>query len=132
MSPLARGKVQHPVQRVPGAAQHDMPGRGRSNVNAWWVHRQPELRDGGELEPSWIEIQQKGAVVGRGLGILEMIRAIAEDRPHLASGELGRHVLDVMLSAEESVECGEFVTVTSSVPPVPALPEDFEPFVQTL
>lgn len=91
-----------------------------------------ELRDGEEFEQPWIELQQKGAVVGRGLGILEMIRAIAEDRPHLASGELGRHVLDVMLSAEESVECGEFVTVNSSVPPVPALPEDFEPFVQTL
>ena len=91
-----------------------------------------ELRDGEEFEQPWIEIQQKGAVVGRGLGILEMIRAIAEDRPHLASGELGRHVLDVMLSAEESVESGEFVTVNSSVPPVPALPEDFEPYAQTL
>jgi predicted dehydrogenase len=90
------------------------------------------LRDGEEFEQQWIEIPQRGAVVGRGLGLLEMVRAIADNRPHLASGELGRHVLDVMLSAEESVECGEFVTVNSSVPPVPALPEDFEPFVQTL
>ena len=109
-----------------------IPDPNRFAGRTAYVKPLTELRDGEEFEQPWIEIQQKGAVVGRGLGLLEMVRAIAEDRPHIASGELGRHVLDIMLSAEESAESGQFVTVDSSVPPVPTLPEDFDPFAQTL
>ncbi|WP_114855384.1 Gfo/Idh/MocA family protein [Brachybacterium sp. YJGR34] len=83
-------------------------------------------------EQSWIEVPQEGVVVGRGMGLLDMVRAIAEDRPHVASGELGYHVLDVMLSAEESAASGEFVTVDSSVETVPPVPVDFDPFSATL
>ncbi|GAA1320797.1 Gfo/Idh/MocA family oxidoreductase [Brachybacterium rhamnosum] len=83
-------------------------------------------------EQEWIEVPQKGVVVGRGLGLLDMVRAIREDRPHVASGELGYHVLDVMLSAEESAASGEFVTVESSVGTVPPVPADFDPFASTL
>lgn len=80
----------------------------------------------------WIEVPQEGTVTGRGLGLLDMVRAIAEGRPHVASGELGYHVLDVMLSAEQSAATGEFVTVESSVAEVPAVPVDFDPFAATL
>lgn len=88
----------------------------------------------GEAPPvqEWIEVPQQGIVTGRGLGLLEMVRAIAEDRPHVASGALGYHVLDVMLSAEESAAEGRFVDVESSVAPVPAVPVDFDPFARTL
>ncbi len=88
----------------------------------------------GEAPPvqEWIEVPQQGIVTGRGLGLLDMVRAIAEDRPHVASGELGYHVLDVMLSAEESAASGEFVAVASSVADVPLLPEGFDPFARTL
>ncbi|WP_152351445.1 Gfo/Idh/MocA family protein [Brachybacterium subflavum] len=79
-----------------------------------------------------IEIPQEGTVTGRGLGLLDMVRAIAEDRPHVASGELGYHVLDVMLSAEESAASEEFVTVKSSVSEVPTVPVDFDPFASTI
>ena len=61
-----------------------------------------------------------------------MVRAIQEDRPHVASGEVGYHVLDVMLSAEESAASGEFVTVNSSVSEVPVVPADFDPLASTL
>jgi len=90
------------------------------------------LSDGDWGEQEWIDVEQIGAVTGRGLGLLEMVRAIAEQRPHIASGELGYHVLDVMLSAAESAESREFVTVSSSVPAVPALPAGFDPFAATL
>ncbi|MFC0672788.1 Gfo/Idh/MocA family protein [Brachybacterium hainanense] len=84
-------------------------------------------------EQEWIEVPQEGPVAGRGLGLLDMVRAIAEDRPHVASGELGYHVLDVMLSAEESAASGEFVTVESSISaPVPPVPVDFDPYASTL
>lgn len=88
----------------------------------------------GEAPPAQerIEIPQEGKVTGRGLGLLDMVRAIAEDRPHVASGELGYHVLDVMLSAEESAASEEFVTVQSSVSEVPMVPVDFDPFAATI
>jgi predicted dehydrogenase len=90
------------------------------------------LRDGEPFEQPWIEVEQEGAVVGRGLGLLEMVRAITEGRPHIASGELARHVLEVMLAADESADTGSFVAVHSSVPTVPAMPADFDPFVSTI
>lgn len=91
------------------------------------------ITDFDRMGQEWIEIEQEGVVVGRGLGVLDMARAIAEDRPHVATGELGFHVLDVMLSAQESVATGETVHLESTVAPVPLLPggPDFDPFAQT-
>ena len=74
------------------------------------VHRPHRVREAARcdsatamsFEQPWVEVAQKGTVVGRGLGLLDMVRAIAAGRPHVASGELGPHVLDIMLSAEES------------------------------
>ncbi|ROR80063.1 Predicted dehydrogenase [Plantibacter flavus] len=97
------------------------------------VQARTSISDGAWGEQEWIEIEQEGVVVGRGLGLLDMVRAIAEDRPHVATGELGFHVLDVLLSARESVESGQFVDVSSSISaPVPAVPVDFDPFAKTL
>lgn len=90
------------------------------------------LRDGMKVEQEWIEVPQEGTVVGRGLGVLDMVRAIAQDRPHVASGQLAYHVLDIMLSAEESAENGEFVAIQSTVDPVPMIGADFDPFATTV
>jgi predicted dehydrogenase len=97
------------------------------------VHARASIADGDWGEQEWLEIEQRGTVVGRGLGLLDMVRAIAEDRPHVATGELGYHVLDVMLSAQESAVSGQFVSLDSSVSaPVPAIPVDFDPLARTL
>lgn len=90
------------------------------------------IRDGMSFEQEWIEIEHADLEVGRGLGALDMVRAIAEGRPHVASGELGFHVLDILLSAQESAATGAAVTVESTVAPVPLLPEGFDPFAATL
>lgn len=91
------------------------------------------LLDDDRPEQPRIAVPQEGVVVGRGLGVLDMVRAIAEERPHVATGELGHHVLDVLLSAEESVAGAGFVPVRSSLSgPVPAVPRDFDPFARTL
>jgi len=97
-----------------------------------YVKARTSISDGNWGEQEWIEIEQEGKLTGRGLGLLDMVRAIAEDRPHVATGELGYHVLDVMLSAQESAATGEFVRVGSTVAPVPAVPVDFDPFTATL
>jgi predicted dehydrogenase len=57
----------------------------------------------------------------RGVGVLEMARAIRAGRAPRASGELAYHVLDVLLSIEESVLSGAPVTVGSSAGLVPLL-----------
>lgn len=73
-----------------------------------------------------------GAETGRGLGALDMARAIAEGRDHLATGELGYHVLDVLESVAEAVEARGFVDVTSRIETPAAMPADFDPFARTL
>lgn len=90
------------------------------------------ISDADRGEQRWIEIPEQGALTGRGIGVLDMARAIAADRPHIATGELGAHVLDVMLSAQDAAASGETVRISSTVAPVPLLPEGFDPFARTL
>jgi hypothetical protein len=42
------------------------------------------------------------------------------------------HILDTMASISESIDTRAFVSVDSSVAPVPALPEDWDPTASTL
>lgn len=67
----------------------------------------------------------------RGTGVLDMARAIREDRPHRAASELAYHVLDVMLAIGESAESGAFVAVDSRPPVAEALPADWDPLTAT-
>lgn len=66
----------------------------------------------GEWEPA--PLHQSGRPQSRGLGLAEMMAAIADGRPHRASGELGLHVLDVMHGLMESAEQGRHVTMSTS------------------
>ena len=52
----------------------------------------------------------------RGLGLDEMLEAIAADRPHRASGRLALHVLDVATSALRSAEEGRTLDVLRRYP----------------
>jgi predicted dehydrogenase len=75
----------------------------------------------------WLEFPAEGAARERGVGVLEMVRAIrAGERPR-ASGELAFHVLEAMLAVEKSAESGEPVTIESAAQSVPALPADWDP-----
>jgi predicted dehydrogenase len=58
----------------------------------------------------------------RGVGLADLIDAVAEDRPHRASASLAYHVLDVMLALMESAECEQAVRVRSSVQRPDAMP----------
>lgn len=49
----------------------------------------------------------------RGLGLADMAQAIAEDRPHRASGALALHALEVMEALLASGETGQAVEVSS-------------------
>jgi predicted dehydrogenase len=79
-----------------------------------------------------VEIEQEGVLSGRGLGLLDMARAIRDGRPHVATGEFGYHVLDTLLSIEEAVASGTFVTVESTIADPGSLGADFDPLAATL
>jgi predicted dehydrogenase len=84
------------------------------------------------IEQQWETIGSAGAEAGRGLGVLDMARHIRSGGSHIATGNLGLHVLDTLITVEESAMRGEFLSVQSTVEPVPSLPEAFDPFEATL
>jgi predicted dehydrogenase len=49
----------------------------------------------------------------RGLGVIDMARAISKNRPHRASGDMAFHVLDVMQSFEEASRAGRHIEIQS-------------------
>jgi predicted dehydrogenase len=50
----------------------------------------------------------------RGLGVTDMAEAIAENRPHRASGELAFHVLEIMHGIHDASAAGKYYDVKSS------------------
>jgi predicted dehydrogenase len=72
------------------------------------------------------------AVSTRGIGVLELARAVRAGRPERASGELAFHVLDTMIATIEAAERGTPVEVVSTVEVAPALPEGWDPLTATL
>jgi predicted dehydrogenase len=67
----------------------------------------------------------------RGIGVLDLARAIRADRPHRATGALAAHVLDVMTAIGESADAAAFVRVESTVEVPPLLPDGWDPFTAT-
>ncbi|WKT89454.1 Gfo/Idh/MocA family oxidoreductase [Microbacterium maritypicum] len=84
------------------------------------------------IEQEVIDVEQEGVLSGRGVGLLDMARAIAAGRPHVATGEFGYHVLDTLLSIEEAAESRRFVEVESTLDQVGSIAGDFDPFEATL
>jgi predicted dehydrogenase len=86
----------------------------------------------GAGDQDWREIPVTGTSAGRGLGVLDMVRAIRQDRPHRASGHLAQHVLETMTAIADSAENGEFRSVDSDCPVPEALPAEWDPHTVTL
>ena len=84
------------------------------------------------MDGETVTVPAAPAVTTRGTGVLELARAVRAGRPERASGELGGHVLDIMLSTIEAADGGGPVDVTSTVQVAPPLPEDWDPAAPTL
>ena len=89
-----------------------------------------QIRRRGATETATVE--RTTARSTRGIGVLEMARAIRENRPHRAHGALAYHVLDVMVAITESAASGEFVPVESTVAAAEPLPADWDPMAATV
>lgn len=68
----------------------------------------------------------------RGLGVVELARAIRSDVAERASGQLALHVLDIMQSTAESATQREPVRLGTTAEAPALLPETFDPWAQTL
>lgn len=83
-------------------------------------------------EQEWQPLPAVGVEAGRGLGVLDMARAIRNDVPHIASGEVAYHVLEALIGLEAAVGTSSFAEIVSTVPEIPLVPEDRDPFEATL
>jgi len=90
------------------------------------------LHDGASGDTGTRAIAAQGVTRTRGIGVLELARAVRAGVPERASGEQAFHVLDVMVSTIEAASSGTVVGVTSTVDLAPALPADWDPTARTL
>lgn len=73
------------------------------------------------------EIEVPEAGMGRGIGLVDMVRSAKQGIRPRAQADLAYHVLEIMLSVEKGVESGETMTLTSTVPEVEPMPADWNP-----
>ncbi len=83
-------------------------------------------------ESTWRDLPVTGTTAGRGIGVLDMARAIRTGGDHRASGELAQHVLELMATVTASAERHEVLALESAAPAVQTLPEDWTPESATL
>ena len=82
--------------------------------------------------PVWETLHSRGAVAGRGIGVVDVARAIRTGSAPLASGQLAYHVLDVMSAIDESITTHQSVDVASTTNKIPLVAEDWNPYAATL
>jgi predicted dehydrogenase len=81
---------------------------------------------------AWESVPAIGDDHGRGIGAVDMARAIRSGDAHRTDARLGLHVLDAMVATEASIETAAFVEVASRFDPIAPLPEDWDPTELTL
>ncbi|GII62258.1 oxidoreductase [Sphaerisporangium krabiense] len=90
------------------------------------------LRVRGNRDGGWRELPVEGTTVGRGIGVLDMARALRAGVPHRASGILALHVLETMASIIGSARHAEFRHLRTTVPAPEPLPAGWDPHEATL
>lgn len=77
-------------------------------------------------------VRSEGDVHARGLGVLDLARAIRTGVPPRASGALGFHVLDVMVAVEEAIASAQPRDVASRAERPPVAPDGWAATSATL
>jgi predicted dehydrogenase len=80
-------------------------------------------------DADWTVIPAEGAAAGRGMGVVDMVRAIRAGAPHRASGELALHVLEMMAAIERSAGSGAFEPVETRFDTPAPLDPQWDPYV---
>lgn len=82
------------------------------------------LRKPGEVEWSEVAITHGSIDNSRGIGVIDMVDALKDRRPHRANGELAYHILEIMHGIHESSIKGEHYRMTSTCRQPEALPSE--------
>ncbi|MFE0172861.1 Gfo/Idh/MocA family protein [Streptomyces sp. NPDC059002] len=80
----------------------------------------------------WRELPVRGRLDGRGLGVVDMARALRGGTAHRASGALALHVLQTMTAITRSADRAEFTPLTTRLVPPEPLPDGWDPREATL
>jgi predicted dehydrogenase len=80
-------------------------------------------------DKDWTVIPSRGCTSGRGMGVLDMVRAIRRGEPHRASAEIALHVLEMMVAIEHSAAGAGFEAVTSGFETPETLDVEWDPYV---
>lgn len=85
-----------------------------------------QVLKGGSRDNQWTDLPlvYGNTVNSRGLGVSDLANSMLTGSPQRVSGELGYHVLDVMVSVLEAAETGKQVEVESTVERPPLLPAE--------
>jgi predicted dehydrogenase len=83
--------------------------------------------DSGSWEPE--EIACVGKVMQRGVGVIDMIHAIAQGKRPRADIELAAHVVEVMQALEQAATSGELVKIESTAKSPELVDVDFNPWI---
>jgi len=70
-----------------------------------------------------------GPRLGRGAGVVDLVRSIRDGGTERASGAVAAHVLDILLAVRDAADAGKPVEIDSAVGPVAPLPEGWDPTV---
>ncbi|MFC4586336.1 Gfo/Idh/MocA family protein [Sphaerisporangium corydalis] len=89
-----------------------------------------KVRATGDSE--WRELPISGTTTGRGLGVVDMARALRGGPPHRASGTLALHVLEAMTALIESAGLGGFRHLSTTTAEPEPLPAGWDPHAATL
>lgn len=73
------------------------------------------------------EVDVPEAGMGRGIGLVDMVRSIKAGVRPRAHAELAYHVLEIMLAVQDAVASGETIQIASKAPEVDPIPADWTP-----
>jgi predicted dehydrogenase len=77
-----------------------------------------------DADPEWREVAHthRHSEQSRGLGVVDLVAAVRDKRPHRASGELALHVVDVMESILEASAKGRHIRLRTTCKQPAAMP----------
>jgi predicted dehydrogenase len=113
-------RTQFEVAGVDGTLVVPDPNTFDGELLVWTNAAEPEV------------VAPVGTTRTRGIGVVELARALRSGQPERASGEQAFHVLDIMVSTIEAAEAGSPVDIASTVVVAPPLPEGWDPTAHTL
>lgn len=83
-------------------------------------------------ESDWTELRAEGSAEGRGMGALDMARAVRSGGTPRAGADLAMHVLDIMESIARSAASNQTIALSTSCAVAEPLPESWDPLQRSI